>query len=145
MSENQISAFDRLLGSLEGLTGVTKTKPSTLTTVFPLIGASMTAIVQTYRQRDVNDEAARARDYVFVQVVTGEQTVRFVLPPDAADAIARQRESLNTKSRKRAAQASAAARKASGTPNPLLDPAVRAKALAARKAKRKMRRKGGKA
>jgi len=51
---------------------------------------------------------------VFVQYVDDQGAVRIVIPPEAADAIARQRDALGTKNRKLAARATAQARKARG-------------------------------
>jgi hypothetical protein len=102
-----LDKFDRLMGALAGLPDVTHTKPSTITTLSPLIGEPQTFIVQTYRQRDTGDT-------VFVQYVDSEKAVRIAIPPEVADAIARQRDALTTKVRKRVAKDQAAARKARG-------------------------------
>lgn len=99
--------FDRMLGGLLNLPDVTSTKPSTVVAVLPLIGAAQTYIIQTLRQREKGDT-------IFVQYVDDAGSVRLVIPPDAADAIARQREALTTKNRKRAAREQAQARKARG-------------------------------
>ena len=99
--------FDKLLGSLHGLPGVTATKPSTVQAIHPLLGCTQMFIIQTYRQKEEGD-------VIFIQAVSKEGTVRIALPPAAADALARQRESLTGKSRSRAARENMAARMARG-------------------------------
>jgi ABC-type Na+ efflux pump permease subunit len=99
--------FDRMLGGLHNLPDVTSTKPSTVVAVLPLIGQAQTYIIQTLRQREKGDT-------IFVQYVDDQGSVRLVIPPAAAEAIARQRDALTTKTRKRAAKEQAQARKARG-------------------------------
>lgn len=106
--------FDRKLGSLVGVPGVLHTKPTTIRVTTPLVGDSQAFIVQTYRQRDENDEKVVARDHVFVEYVDGSQHVRLYLPPEVAACIARQRDAMTSRSRKRGAQAAADDRKARG-------------------------------
>lgn len=109
MSENQVtlSEFDRLIGALEGLPDVVKSKPSTVRAMLPLIGIARSFIVQTYRQKDRGDT-------IFIETVGSEGTVRIPIPPQVADAIARQREALTGKSRSRAAKQVMADRMAAG-------------------------------
>lgn len=102
-----VDKFDRMIGALVGLPDVAKTQPSTVVALSPLIGESQTFILQTYRQRDVGDT-------IFLQYVDADGSKRIVIPPAAADAIARQRDSLTLKVRKRIGKESAAARKARG-------------------------------
>lgn len=102
-----VEKFDRIMGALVNLPDVTQTKPSTVVTVSPLIGEAQTFIIQTFRQREIGDT-------VFLQYAAAEGLVRVAIPPAAADAIARQRESLTTKVRKRVGRDQAAARKARG-------------------------------
>jgi hypothetical protein len=102
-----VPVFDRLMGALHGLPDVVSSKPSTIRTMLPVIGASQVYIVQTYRQRE-------AGDTVFVESVSSEGTYRIALPPAVADAIARQREALTTKARSKAGKTAAADRKARG-------------------------------
>ena len=104
---NVISEFDRLVGALEGLPDVVKSKPSTIRAMLPLIGIAQSYIVQTYRQKDRGDT-------IFLETVGGSGTIRLVIPPQVADAIARQREALTSKTRSKAAKAVAADRKARG-------------------------------
>lgn len=102
-----IDKFDRMMGALHGLPDVTLTKPSTVVCTLPIIGASRTFIIQTLRQREQGDT-------IFLQYVDEAGSVRIAIPPAAADAIARQRESLTTMVRKRVAKEQAQARKARG-------------------------------
>lgn len=102
-----VDKFDRLMGALTNLPDVTHTKPSTVTTVSPLIGAAQTFIIETYRQREVGDT-------IFLVYVDGDTSIRIAIPPPVADAIARQRDSLTTKVRKKVGKALAAERKARG-------------------------------
>jgi hypothetical protein len=122
-----ISEFDRLVGALEGLPDVVKSKPSTVRAMLPLIGIARSFIVQTYRQKDRGDT-------IFIETVGAGETIRLAIPPQVAEAIARQRDGLGTKSRSKAAKATMADRIARGeTPHlRLLDPKVRKKAAAAR-------------
>lgn len=110
MSEPQyrtVDKFDRMIGGLEKLPDVTKSSPSTVRAVSPLIGESQTFIIQTYRQREVGDT-------IFIEYVDAEKSVRMAIPPAAADAIARQRDALSTKVRKKIGKQQAALRKARG-------------------------------
>ncbi len=101
--------FDRLIGSLEGLPDVTKTKPSTIRTTQPLIGSSEMFIVTTFRQRDRGDT-------IFIECIKAEGSFRLAIPPRVAETIARQREALTDKVRSKSARAVAAERKARGEP-----------------------------
>jgi hypothetical protein len=103
----QVDKFDRMMGALANLPDVTHTKPSTVVAVSPLIGEAQTFILQTFRQREIGDT-------IFLQYVDGEGRVRIAIPPDAADAIARQRDALTTKVRRKIAKDQAQARKARG-------------------------------
>jgi len=95
--------FDKLLGSMHGLPDITSTKPSTVQAISPLLGCTQMFIVQTYRQ-------TASGDTIFLQAVSKEGTVRLALPPQVADAIARQRDALTGKSRSKAAKANMEAR-----------------------------------
>src|SRR5581483_9748497 len=90
--------YDRQIGALKGLPDVIEVKPSTVRVTIPLLGLSQTFIVQTIRQREVGD-------HVFLETVSRDGAVRIVLPPQVADAIARQRDALTAKSRSKAAKA----------------------------------------
>ncbi len=102
-----VDKFDRTMGALANLPDVAHTAPSTIVAVNPLIGATQTFILQTFRQRDVGDT-------VFLQYVDDEGRIRLVIPPKAAEAIARQHEALTKKIRKRVAKERAQAAKARG-------------------------------
>lgn len=104
---NVITEFDRLIGALEGLPDVVKSKPSTIRAMLPLIGIARSFIVQTYRQRDKGDT-------IFLETVGGEGTIRLAIPPQVADAIARQREALTGKVRSKVARQTMADRMARG-------------------------------
>jgi len=139
MTENErdvariaVDEYDRLQAEYEGLPGMLKTGTSTIRVV-PFIATHgvSTWIVQTMRVPD------KGGDYVFVDRVGGSGALRLVLPPDVTLAIARQRDKLTTKARSRAAKERA---RSNGNASHLNDPAVRAKALAARKAKAARRR-----
>lgn len=111
MAEQQpyrtVDKFDRMRGGLADLPDVTRVKPSTIVSSVPIIGATQTVIVETFRQAEVGDT-------IFLQVVDDTGSVRLFLPAGVADAITRQRDSLTAKNRKRAAKNEAARRKAAG-------------------------------
>lgn len=102
-----LSEFDRLVGALEGLPDIVKSKPSTIRAMMPLIGIARSYIVQTYRQKDKGDT-------IFLETIGGEGSIRIPIPPQVADTIARQRESLATKSRSKASKQAMADRMARG-------------------------------
>lgn len=138
-----IATFDRLLGSLEGRPGVDKTKPTTIVALVDVVGKASTFIVQTYRERDADPigKPERSRDTIFLQQVDALGSYRIVIPAEVADTIARQREALSTKGRKRGARSAAERRAASGVVSgfaamtPEQRRAARKKAKAARAAK----------
>jgi hypothetical protein len=116
-SGNMPDDFDRLLGTITGIPGVTSTRESTVTDTPPLgVGGSRTFIVQTYRQRDLNSEKPTpARDTIFLQCIgTNGKSFRIALPAGVADVISRQRDALTDKSRSATAKRLAAERKAAG-------------------------------
>ena len=90
-----LSYFDRLIGSLHGLPDLVSAKATTLRVVPPLGLGSHTYIVQTFRQKDSGDT-------IFIEHVSADGTTRMVVPPQVSDTIARQREQLTMKNRKRA-------------------------------------------
>lgn len=107
-SGNMPDIFDRMLGQLEGLPDVTKTKMVPLRVVPPLgIGGSQSYTVQTYRQREVGDT-------IFLEVGNQDGLKRIIIPPAVAAAIARQRDQLTDKVRSKVARASAQRRKEAG-------------------------------
>lgn len=99
--------FDHTLRSLHGLPDTVHTKATTVRTMTPVLELAQTFIVQTYRHHERGD-------FVFVEYVSSEGTMRIALPPSVCDVIARQRDALTTKNRRRSAKANAAARKAAG-------------------------------
>jgi len=98
--------FDRILSGLDGLPDVTHAGPSTLRSV-SFIGTAQTFIVSTYRMRDKGDT-------IFLETISTEGSLRLVIPPNVADAIARQRDALTAKVRRKVGKASAEARKQRG-------------------------------
>lgn len=88
--------FDRVIGAIDGLPGVDKSRPSTVTTVHPIIGDSQTAVVQTYKTDD--------GFIAFVQIGSAEQYTRVVLESKVMAALYRQRDALITTGRKRRAR-----------------------------------------
>lgn len=114
---NPGSSFDRAIGSLDGLPGVSSTRPTTVRSTTTLIGSAQTFIIQTYRQREEpagDSQPSRSQDYVFIEYIGAEGSLRLVLPPEAALTIARQRQALTDRARSRSAKASAADRKRRG-------------------------------
>jgi hypothetical protein len=99
--------FDRAIGALEGLPDTSRTKPTTIRDVSPLVGATQTFIVQTYRQKEKGDT-------IFVEVAAAGYHVRLALPPGVADCISRQRDALTARARSRAGRERAEADKRQG-------------------------------
>jgi hypothetical protein len=127
----RLSEHDRLLAEYEGLPDALKTGTSTIRAV-PFIPTHPTSlwVVQTLRVKDRGDFAFITR------VSDPDGALQLVLPPQVTEVLARQRDQLTTRSRSKAAKSRAHLFDASH----LQDPAVRAKALAARKAKAATRR-----
>lgn len=93
----QRDAFDRIIGAIDGLPDVKKARPSTVTTVLPIIGRSQTYVVQTYHDREDGFT-------VFLQMVDAEGRARIAIPPKVAAAIYRQRDALVKASRRQSAR-----------------------------------------
>jgi hypothetical protein len=109
--------FDRKHGSLVGMPGVIHAKATTLRVSQPLTGDVQTFNVETFRQRDEpakEGERTPTRDHVFIEYTDRGNHVRLYLPPEVSTCIARQRDALTTRSRKRGAKAAAVTRKALG-------------------------------
>ena len=160
-----VAVFDRILGMLDGVPGVDKTPASTLVALVDVVGKASTFIVQTYRRRDDAESLGanavrplagpldRPGDTIFVQHIDASGSYRFVLPPVVADVIARQRDALTAKGRKRGARAAAETRRARGgavgfaalSPKARAEARKKAKATRAAKAARKAARKAAKA
>lgn len=93
----RVDHFDRIIGSIDGLPDVQRARPSTVTTVMPIIGQSQTYVVQSYKEPA--DERAGGF-YIFLQRVDAEGGIRIAIPPKVADAIYRQRDALVKASRR---------------------------------------------
>jgi hypothetical protein len=106
-----VSKYDDTRGSLEmqrGAGEVLFTKPTTIKTVERVKGTAETFIIETARH-------AEDGDTVFIECIDESNVVtRLALPPRVANAIARQRDALTTRTRSRVAKASAQARKERG-------------------------------
>lgn len=89
----RIDHFDRIIGSVDGRQDVVSARPSTVTTVMPIIGRSQTYVVQTYKDPDVGN-------FLFLQMVDAEQGIRIAIPPKVTAAIYRQRDALVKASRR---------------------------------------------
>jgi hypothetical protein len=119
-SGNAPDAFDRLLGALDGLPGVTSTTPTTIDMVQPVVGHNTTYVVRTFRQQFQTepDDAHKRRtwfeDTLFIKFIEGTRVVRLPLPEKVITAAIRQRESLTSRARKKLAKAAAADRRKRG-------------------------------
>ena len=102
-----VDAFDRIRAGMDGRPDVTRTRISTVRSIDPLIGNVSTFLVESVREKDEGDT-------IFLEVASKDGNVRIVLPPRVANVIARQRESLVSKVRSKAAREQAAQRKADG-------------------------------
>jgi hypothetical protein len=115
--ERTVEDFDYELGQLHGLPGVTTTKQATVRATNGLT-ESATWIIQTFRKRDVAEDAERAlpaKDTIFVEFIGSKgRSLRLVIPPPVAEVIARQREALVSKNRTSGARQAAATRKERG-------------------------------
>ena len=100
-------AYDATYRSLHGIPDATFTQSATVKVVTPILELTQTYIVQTCRHRERGDT-------VFIEYIGSDGAMRVVLPPDVTARIARQRDALSTKIRKRVAKAEAARRKAAG-------------------------------
>jgi hypothetical protein len=133
--ERIVETFDRELGQLHGLPGVTSTKQATVRHVG--MTESSTYIVQTFRRRDVvenGEKAGPSRDTIFLEYIgPGGRSLRLVLPSGVADTIARQRDQLGAINRRKGARQAVATRKERGIqPGFLKNPGRRRKRTAAR-------------
>lgn len=99
--------FDRSFRALHGIPDATLGKATTIRTVTGITEQPQTFIVQTVRHRELGDS-------VFVEYIDADGSMRLVLPPAVIETIARQRDALTTKIRRRSAKAEAARRKAAG-------------------------------
>lgn len=99
--------FDRTIRALDGLPDVVKTQARPVRAKSKVFELTQTYIVQTYRQRDEGD-------YIFIEYIGKDGSLRLALPPAVSDLIARQYDALSGQSRRKAAKALAAERKAQG-------------------------------
>lgn len=100
------TAYAIMAGSLANRPDVTRTAPSTIRIVQPMIGDPQTYMIETVR-----DESG---DTIFVEYADSQGLVRIALPPSVANRIAQQRDALTTKVRKKIGKQQAAERKARG-------------------------------
>jgi len=123
-----MTKFDRAISALKGMPDVIETPATPVRTIKTLVGGSQTFIIQTFRRlRDrqadpADDYGARAvakadiaGDTLFIEYVDGELATRLVLPPEVTRVIARQRDALTARTRKRAAKAGYETRRRNGT------------------------------
>mgnify|MGYP003650413471 FL=1 len=106
LNDHTLDMFDRTRGGMEMRNDVTRTRVSTVRHVDPLVGNVATFLVESIRTEE--------GDYAFVEVATKDGNVRVVLPPKVTNALARHRDSLTTKVRRRIGREQAAERKAQG-------------------------------
>lgn len=92
MEEVTITKFDRVRGGLKDV--ALFTQPSTVQFLQAITGKSETFIVETCRYPE------HGGDYIFLQVIDENGTVRVALPPKVANTIASQRDSLTTRRRR---------------------------------------------
>ena len=107
MNDHIVDAFDRIRASMDGRPDVTRTRISTVRNIDPLVGNVTTFLIESVREKDHGDT-------IFLEVASREGNMRIVLPPKVATVIARQRDSLTTKVRSKAAKEQAAVRKDHG-------------------------------
>jgi hypothetical protein len=85
--------FDRVIGGLHGLPEHEFSRPSTVTSVLPMVGRSQTYVVQTCRMP--------GGGYVgFLQMVDAEGRARIAIPEKVMAALYRQREQLVKRARR---------------------------------------------
>lgn len=101
------TVYDRTMRGLHGVPDVVSTKATTVRTMHPVLELAQTFVIQTYRHKELGDT-------IFIEYLSVEGHMRIALPAAAAEVIARQRDALTTKNRKRSAKAEAARRKAQG-------------------------------
>jgi hypothetical protein len=126
-------AFDLALAQLTGHPDGAHTTPSVVQAQ-DFYGNTTQFIIQTVKWTEGTS--------VFITQINAGPPIRIVLPPKVMNAVLRQQDAVTAIVRRRLGRRLMAERKANGF-NPaaaLLDPAVRAKALKARKAKAAARR-----
>jgi hypothetical protein len=105
--------FDKVKRALDGKPGTTATKLSSIEvkTFFEL---TQQWTVMTVRERDETAELVRSKDTVFLTYLGREGSLRLVVPHEVTEVIARQRDGLVKKTRKRIGRELAAKRMAAG-------------------------------
>jgi hypothetical protein len=121
------------------LPGVTVAGPANVTVTEAGFGlTTQDWVIETVRvsDRDEGDRIVSSKDIAFVRFMDRTGSHRMVLPSEVLAILARQREALGTKNKKRAARETMRRRKARGEDlgAALRDPKVRKSARAARKA-----------
>lgn len=111
--QSSINLFDRMIGSLDGIPGVAKVKPTTIRSTMPMVGQSETFIIQTYRQTDEGPPPTVGYT-TFIEHVSASGVVRLVLPPKVTELIVRQRMALSDRVRSTSAKDAMKRRMASG-------------------------------
>ena len=97
--------FDRSIRVLTGLPDVVKTGITNVQ-VKTFLDLSQMWTVQTFRKRDFDKDGkpVRGLDTIFLTYIEAGRSMRIVIPPQVAAAIARQRDQVTDKSRKKGAQ-----------------------------------------
>jgi hypothetical protein len=101
LREDRLDIIDRWLAEIDGLPGVRKSRPSTVTTNDGF--GTVTHIAQTFTI-DSKVGWADAGNYALVQTVSAEGSTRVLLPPKVTSALYRQRQSLVRRARGEAAR-----------------------------------------
>lgn len=99
--------FDRTVRHLNGLPDTVHTQPATKRTLTPILNLAQTWIVQTYRQKEIGDT-------ILIEYGAGDGHFRIAIPPVVAELIARQRDALTDKNRRRGALQAVETRRALG-------------------------------
>lgn len=106
MEQDNRDFFDKAMGALMMRGDVVRTDVS-VKRIIDALGSTQTYSVQTFRtERDRNDKSGRQDegDTVFIEHTSAEHGFRrFVVLPAVSEIVARQRDALSTKMRKRGA------------------------------------------
>lgn len=116
--QTDTNSVGRAMGALKGIPNVINTAAATVRSIVPMVGTPQTFIVQTFRRlRDDDDVpgAEKTGDTLFLECIDGDGVIRIFCPPEITKIIARQRDALTGRTRKRAARAGYETRKAKGT------------------------------
>jgi len=82
-----VDRFDRVRAQIEGLPGYRRTRPTTITSTMPLVGDSVTYVIESVRDQDGEIMA-------FLQILDTEGGMRLVLPGKVVNAVVAQHERL---------------------------------------------------